>query len=88
MKYVRFFISNGYSGCDYIADMKFSYDPTDDELDDLCIQFCYENAESYEYVARGRYEEWESQEDRDAYYSDALYYSSWLYITKEEFEGE
>lgn len=89
MKYVRFSISNGYSGCDYEEAECFDDDITDEELDTICGDLAYGNAEEYEYQARGGWDaEWEDEDDRELYYEDACAYSSWSYITEEEYNGE
>ena len=89
MKYVKFFISNGYSGCDYEEVERFDDDITDEELNTICGDLAYGNAEEYEYQARGGWDaEWEDEDDRELYYEDACAYSSWSYITEEEYNGE
>ena len=89
MKYVKFFISNGYAGCDYEEVECFDDDITDEEIDNICGDMAYANAEEYEYQARGGWdEEWEDEDDKALYYEDAYAYSSWSYITEEEYNGE
>ena len=89
MKYVKFFISNGYSGCDYEEVECFDDDITEEEIDNICGDMAYANAEEYEYQVRGGWdEEWEDEDDKALYYEDAYAYSSWSYITEEEYNGE
>ena len=92
MIYVRFWGGNGYCGCDYEEYDKFEDDITEEELNDYSREMGYENAETYEYVVRGYDSDWESEEECEEYYEDALDYCGWDYCTEEEFlkntEGE
>lgn len=85
MKYVRFYGTNGYNNCDYENFLSFEEDEYDeDDLNEMSIEYARENAETFEYVALGGWEnEWESQQEEDEYYENALMYSGWEYITKE-----
>lgn len=47
MKYVKFYISNGYSSYEEIECFEDSI--TDEELDNICNDLAYANAEEYEY---------------------------------------
>lgn len=87
--YVRFSFSNGYCGCDredYICRMAID-DISQSEVDDLIQEEfeteMYEYLETYEYVATGWGEDWESEEDREEYYQGE--YCNWEYITEEEY---
>lgn len=86
MKYVRFSGGNGYCGCDYEVYEKFEDDITEKDLNEISDGLAYENAETYEHVATGWNEDWESEEDMESYYDDALSYSSWNYCSEEEYE--
>lgn len=87
MKYIRFYGGNGYAGCDYEEYVAFEDDYSEKEINDYSAQLAVENAESYEWVARGGWdEEWETNEDEEWYYEDALDYCGWEYCDKEEFE--
>lgn len=87
MHYIHFYGSNGYCGCDYDEYLEVDDDTPVDELDRYSEEFAYEWAESYEYVATDWNESWESEEDREEYYSDAVGNANWEEITKEEFEA-
>ena len=88
MKYVRFFGNNGYVGCDYEDFLAFSEDEYDEEeLENMSLEYAQENAETFEYVARGGYyDSWESPEDEEEYWETACDYCGWEYITEEEYK--
>lgn len=86
MIYVRFYGGNGYCGCDYEEYVAFNDDIDEQDLDEYSNELCYENAETYEYVVTGWNEDWESEEDREWYYEDALGYANWDYCSQEEYE--
>lgn len=86
MKYVRFYGGNGYCGCDYEEYQSFEDDVTEEIIEAYSSDLAYENAETYEYVVTGWDESWDSEEDRDNYYEDALSYCGWDYCSEEEFE--
>ena len=92
MKYVRFYGGNGYCGCDYEEYEKFEDDITEEELNDYSREMACENAETYEWVARGYDSDWESEEESEEYYENALDDCGWDYCTEEDFlentEGE
>ncbi len=87
--YVCFYLSNGYAGCHeerYIKET-FSDDISDEIIDnyinDMYSSEVYEYLETYSYIATGWGEGFESEEDREDYYSGE--YCNWEYITEEEF---
>ena len=86
MIYVHFQGRNGYSGCDYEEYQAFEDDMTSQEIDEISNELAYENAETYEYIDRGWDNEWESEEDREFYYENAMSYCGWEYCSQEEFE--
>ena len=86
MIYVRFYGGTGYCGCDYEEYEAFPDDVDVSYIDELSQDMAYENAESFEYVVTGCGESWESDEDRDEYYEDALEYCGWDYCSQEEYE--
>ena len=92
MKYVKFWGGNGYCGCDYEEYEKFEDEVTEEEIDEYSDEIGYENAETYEWVVRGYDSDWESEEECEEYYEDALNYCGWEYCTEEDFlentEGE
>ena len=88
MKYIRFYGSTGYAGTDY-EDYEVYYDDdiSSDELDQESEERGYANAEDYEYMVTGWNSDWESEDDREQYYSDALDYSGWEEIDEEEYNA-
>ena len=88
--YVRFSLSNGYCGCrreDYVKHIVENDDISQSAIDEHIQEWfeneMYEYLETYEYVATGWGEDWESEEDREAYYQGE--YCNWEYITEEEY---
>ena len=84
MKYVLFWGSNGYCGCDYEEYEKFEDDITEEEIEEYAIELAYQNAESYEYII--------DYDDVDEYYEEVPSYCGWDYCTEKDFlentEGE
>lgn len=88
--YARFSFSNGYCGCnreDYICRIVIDDDISQSAIDSFIQEEfeteMYEYLETYEYVATGWGKDWESEEDREAYYQGE--YCNWNYITEEEY---
>lgn len=86
MRYVRFYGNNGYCGTDYEEYVAFEDDVTIQELDEYSHDLCYENAETFEYMVTGWGESWESAEDEEEYYENALEYGGWEFVTRVEYE--
>lgn len=84
MRFIHFTGGNGFCGCDIDDYEKFPDDTTDEELDQIAEEKAAENAETLEYVATGWDGDFESEEERDAYYENAN--CSWTEITQEEYE--
>lgn len=85
MRYIHFYGTNGYCGCDYDEYLEVEDDTPAKEIDRYSEEFAYEWAESYEYVARGWDSDWESEDERNSYYEDAFSNANWEEITEEEF---
>lgn len=83
MKYVRFYGSNGYAGCDYEDYDCFNDDVNEDLIIEIATERAYENAESYLYMIKDK-ENLTEEEEAD-YYAESLEYSGWEYITEEEY---
>ena len=85
IKYYHLSGGNGYYGCDWDEYVAFDDDVSMDEIEDYANNLAYENAESYEYVATGWGEDFESEEDRNGYYDYVSDYTNWKEITEEEY---
>ena len=56
-------------------------------IDEIAEEIRQDQAESFEYLGRGGWDEdWESEEAKDDYYADC--YAVWVEMTKEEFYKE
>ena len=85
MKYFRFTANTPYAGT--TNDYYFAVEDnaaTEDFLDECAEEFAYENGETFEYLATGWDEDFETEKDREAYYADC--YCDYEEITKEEYE--
>lgn len=81
--FVRISYSNGYCGCDEtevleVEDMK--------EAETYAAENVYQYGESYEHVACGWGNDFDSEEDRDYYYENCTYDIE--EITEEEYQEE
>ena len=85
MKYVHFSGSNGYCGTDYDEYVMFSDDCSESEIENYSIELAYQCAESYEYLDTGWEDDFETEDEREAYYENALSYCGWTYCFKEEY---
>lgn len=83
MRYIHFTGGNNYCGCDLDEYEKFD-DITDKELDQYAEGLAQDNGESFEHVAIGWGEEFESEEEEEDYYSNC--WCKWEEISKEEYE--
>ena len=87
MIYVRYWGGNGYCGCDYEEYYAYDNDEiTEAEIEQNATEMAYTNAEQYEHVVTGWNQDWESDEEREDYYDNALGYCGWDYCSKEEYE--
>lgn len=86
MKYVHFSGSNEYCGTDYDEYVVFEDDYSESKICEYSDELAYSNAESYEYMETGWDSDFESEDDREAYYDNAMTYCSWDYCSKEEYE--
>ena len=85
MVYIKFLGGNGYCGCGWEEYMEFEeYDK--DEFDGILSELSYEYAQTYEYVATGWSEHFESEEEEEYYYAGAMENANWVVISKEEYE--
>lgn len=51
----------------------------------ILLELAYQCAESYEYLETGWDDDFENEDDREAYYENALSYCGWNYCSKEEY---
>lgn len=83
MKYVRFTAETPYCGTTIDEYQFFDDNITDEELGEIASEIIYHNAESFEYLATGWGEDFESEEDRESYYQDCT--GGWDIISEEEY---
>ena len=86
MKYVKFYLDNGYGGTqiDYAS---FENEVSEDEIDEMLTELAEDNAEAFEYLAMDG-DEWASDEEQEEYYENASTYCTWAYVTEEEYYDE
>lgn len=84
MKYVKFNYSTPYCGTDEENYCVYDDDITEEELDEILGELIQSHAESFKYLATGWGEDFESDEDRLAYYEDCE--GGWVFVSKEEYE--
>lgn len=86
-KYIIMNFGNGYHGCYQtekveLADIFEQCEVTEEDIDEYVYQQALENAESYEYVATGYGNDFESEEDRDFYYENIDW--GWRYCDEDD----
>lgn len=84
-RYIVVTRNNNYCECDSEEYYIFPEGTSDSEIDKYIEEGMYDYAESYEYVARGWGEDWESEEDEEEYYNNCDFY--WREATEEEREN-
>lgn len=84
MRYIRFTGGTGYCGCDFDEVEVFDDDTPDSDIDDCADDMARDNGESFEYCATDWGEDFETEEDRDAYYEDC--WCNWEEISEEEYK--
>ena len=84
MKYIKFYGGNGYSGCDFEQYEAYEDNITEEALAEIAYELANDNAQSYEYIATGWDEDFESEEERESYYENIE--CGWEEVTKEEYE--
>lgn len=83
MKYVKFWAETPYCGTDAEDYQEFEDDVTEEELNEILYEMVADNAESFEYLATGWGEDFESEEERNSYYEDCT--GGWRFITEREY---
>lgn len=83
-RYIKFIVGTPYTGTEDTIYEIYSGDTTDSFLNEILEEYISDNAESYEYLATGWCEGFESEEDRDNYYTDC--WGKWIEITRQDFE--
>ena len=78
--------SNGYYGCDSTEFLIFPEGTYDAEIDFYLNEGMHDYAESYAHVKTGWGEDFESEEDEEAYYMNATF--DWREATEEEIKTE
>lgn len=84
MRYIYFTGGTGYCGCDFDEYLEVPDDTPDSMLDSMAEDFAYDNGESYEHVATGWGNGWETEEEQESYYQEDCW-CSWEEISEEEY---
>lgn len=87
MRYIHFWGSAGLSGTDYNILATFPDDTDDGHIEESSQDYAMDNAETYEYLATGWDGDFESEQEREDYYEDALGSCDWEEVSKEEFKA-
>lgn len=85
MRYILITGSNGYYGGDFKEAIKIDDDLTSEDIDLIAEQLTYEYAEDYSYLAANWNEGFETEEEEEIYFLDALNRTNWEEITEEEY---
>ena len=96
MRYIKFYLSIGFCGCDDERYIAFKDNVADDEIDKYGIELAEDHADSYRDYERfglmSDRDEYDSEEEYDAAYQEAEetfnegIESSWEEVDKEEWE--
>lgn len=84
MFYYEFKADTPYCGTEHTEYHEFEVRPSEAELEEMCDEICYNNANGYEYLINGWDGDDPSEEELDNYYADC--YGAWREISKEEYE--
>ena len=85
MRYIRITGSNGYYGGDFEEVIKIDDNLTSEDIDFIAEQLTYEYAEENSYLATNWDEGFETEEEEENYFLDALDRTNWEEITEEEY---
>lgn len=84
MRYIKFSGGTDYRGTDYEEVNIYPDDVTDECLNDEAITIAENNAESYEYLVNGGDNDFQSEEERAAYYEGV--WCNWQEISEKEYK--
>ena len=85
-RYIKITAGTPYYGTKEEFFQIFDDDTSDEFIDEIAEEIRQDHAESFEYLARGWDEDWESEEEENNYYADC--WATWKEISKEEFLEE
>lgn len=86
-RYIKITAGTPYCGTEEEFFQVFDDDTSDEFINEIAEENRQDQAESFEYLGRGGWDEdWESEEAKDDYYADC--YAEWVEMTKEEFYKE
>ena len=86
MRYIHFWGNAGFAGTDYDKLATFPDDTPDSHIQEYSDELAGDNAETYEYLATGWEGDFESEQEREDYYEDALCSCGWTEVSKEEYK--
>lgn len=84
MRYIKFIGGTDYCGTDFTLVREYEDDWSDADLNEEADELATANGESFEYLATGWDNDFETEEDREAYYEGC--YCGWEEISKEEYD--
>lgn len=83
MRYIKFSGGTDYCGTEFEDIQAFEDSVTDSELDEQAEEMARENGESYSYLHTGWEDEFEDEDDEEAYFAGC--YCNWEEVSYEEY---
>lgn len=85
MRYIKFYGTNGYCGCDYEDWMIFDDNTPDHVIDGVSIDLAIDNADMYEDNILN-YNNPFADKEYEEYIDNAIEYADWKEISKNEYD--
>ena len=85
MRYIKFYGTNGYCGCDYEDWMIFDDNTPDHVIDGVSINLAIDNADMYEDNILN-YNNPFADKEYEEYIDNAIEYADWKEISKNEYD--
>ena len=85
MRYIKFYGTNGYCGCDYENWMIFDDNTPDHVIDGVSIDLAIDNADMYEDNILNYNNPFADKEYKE-YIDNAIEYADWKEISKNEYD--
>ncbi len=83
MRYIHFFGDNGYCGTDYHEFREFEDNTPDSEINSLSDELADDCAQTYSHLATGQGDTFESEDEEQEYYENAVSNCGWEELDRE-----